>query len=300
MKKDFLKLKKDNPIQDEREDQLGYNETYSKSLYNILESNSENFSIGVFGDYGCGKTSILNMLEEKYIKKEEVAFVKSSIWGHEPLDALKKIFLDIGKKFEKKPIKKIESDLFEEKEELDKDKLHSSMIKVLYSLGILFGLVLFSLRFISDKLFPSYIAGVVGFGSIITMLLLAYFGVATISKRKKKLPMDLSEFEIILSKIIGTLMRINKKELILVVDDLDRCKNTEELVLILNKLSIMKKDNNQRFRIKIILPFSLSKYNKNKDFDIIYSNIEKFLDSSIWISKPTGLELYKLTQGLKR
>lgn len=301
MEKDFLKLKLDRPVENSEEDLLGYDKVYAESLKNILDSNKDrNFVIGLFGDYGSGKSSIINFLEKKYPDNESILFVKSSVWGHNSLESLKQIFLDIGKEFKRgEAMQKLKIDLFEEQEEIDKDKLKHN--KLLGGRGILifFLSFLFFMYFVPKEIISLYISGFTGFGSILVLIFLAYFGIDSISKKKKQLPAHLSNFNDIFKKTKNTLQRDGKNELILVVDDLDRIGKIGELIKVFDKLSVFRKLNGS-FYIKIIIPFSLTKYKGNKEsFNKVQENIEKFVDTFIWVSPPTGLELYKITKKMK-
>jgi len=48
-------------------------------------------AIGLFGKWGSGKTTIINLLRDK-LKADKVAFVKFDIWKHEK-DSLRRVFL---------------------------------------------------------------------------------------------------------------------------------------------------------------------------------------------------------------
>jgi len=194
----------------------------------------------------------------------------------------------------------LESDLFDSKEGIDKTKFKLNNLKFLTYFIVFFIMVLFVSRFISFLFLSDYITWSIGIGTIIVMILLAYFGVSTVSIKKKTPPMHLSNFEFIWKRLIKTLKDGKKEELILVIDDLDRCEDLEDMILILDKLNSLMEITGGYIKIKIILLFSLSSYiQKEEKPNLIYSNIEKFLDTFIWLAEPTKSELYKLTQGVR-
>ena len=94
------KFLSDSPLTAEQEQyvKFGHNEI-AEILKDIVLSCPLLFTVGLFGKWGSGKTTILNLLEEKIKvdKTEKVGVVVFDVWKHEK-DALRRTFLKESKK----------------------------------------------------------------------------------------------------------------------------------------------------------------------------------------------------------
>ncbi|WP_123539366.1 KAP family P-loop NTPase fold protein [Halosimplex salinum] len=74
----------DRAITSEKDDEFGHTE-YADSLERILRNADPPWHIGIFGEWGSGKTSIIRMLFERLRNKEEfddTIFVEFDAWSH--------------------------------------------------------------------------------------------------------------------------------------------------------------------------------------------------------------------------
>jgi len=66
-------------------------EGIAETIKNIIISCPTRFTIGLFGKWGTGKTTIINRLKNK-LQNEKIAVVEFDVWKHEG-DALRRTFL---------------------------------------------------------------------------------------------------------------------------------------------------------------------------------------------------------------
>ena len=79
-----LKLLNDQAIgenTDGREDGLGFTE-YARTLAGAALGTEGPFTIGVFGDWGTGKTSLMRMIQRELANEEEVLTVWFEAWRY--------------------------------------------------------------------------------------------------------------------------------------------------------------------------------------------------------------------------
>lgn len=297
-----LKLKIDSPIFDKNGDDLNFEEIYVQSIYDVLESNQNSFSLGIIGNYGSGKTSIINLLKKKYPMDE---FISVSVWGHKPIEFMRKLLIEVNRIVNKDNSKKIENELYEEKVELDHKKRFNNILILSLLLILFLILLILCVKLIRDS--QSFTAFSTFLSSMVTILVFYFavvYGVDTVSKKTITKPIAIGQFQSKFKKILES----NDKDLIIVIDDLDRC-----LPSMVNRtlecLHCLIKQNNLNFKVKLILPFSLNKYQEDKitkmkiseenkkemnEFKDIYPHLHKFLDSFIIIPSQSEFGLYKM------
>jgi len=83
-----LQLLTDLPINEpgsSAKDGLNFEE-YATVLSRVAENTSGPFTIGIFGDWGTGKTSLMRLIEEKLISKDKIIPVWFNAWRYEKED----------------------------------------------------------------------------------------------------------------------------------------------------------------------------------------------------------------------
>jgi tetratricopeptide (TPR) repeat protein/GTPase SAR1 family protein len=75
----IIKIITDEPTLD---DALDFN-NYSQRLANIIINSTPQFSIGIFGEWGTGKTSLMKMIKDKLLNKDNILTVWFDSWKYE-------------------------------------------------------------------------------------------------------------------------------------------------------------------------------------------------------------------------
>src|SRR5579862_6252297 len=95
---------RDDPLSDlnSSEDAFGHKE-YSEALADAVVEAKSGFTLGVFGDWGIGKTTIakdnLRLLLQQRLGRKKVAFAYFDVWKYEG-DSLQRQFIrDVGRQF---------------------------------------------------------------------------------------------------------------------------------------------------------------------------------------------------------
>ncbi|RLM33157.1 P-loop NTPase fold protein [Haloarcula sp. Atlit-120R] len=97
--RDSDKLQPDSPIGSVSEDQLGYGD-FSKQLAEIVTSRapSDGYTIGIYGQWGSGKSTILNFVEEEIKEREtETTIIEFNPWWFtDQADLIEKFLTQLG------------------------------------------------------------------------------------------------------------------------------------------------------------------------------------------------------------
>ncbi|MCK4576334.1 hypothetical protein KAU34_07995, partial [candidate division WOR-3 bacterium] len=88
-----IKFLSDQPLTADKEQEIRFgHQGIAQSLQKIIFNSPTPFTIGLFGKWGTGKTTILNLLQSKLEKISKISVVKFDIWKHET-DSLRATFL---------------------------------------------------------------------------------------------------------------------------------------------------------------------------------------------------------------
>lgn len=81
------KFLKDDPIETEEKDHFKIHSAYAKTLFDIIGRCETPFSIGVFGSWGSGKTTVVKLLENLVVTKNKFKYLYFDVWkfSKEPL-----------------------------------------------------------------------------------------------------------------------------------------------------------------------------------------------------------------------
>lgn len=93
----------DRAITSEDDDEFGHKE-YADSLGRILQNANPPWHIGIFGEWGAGKTSIIRMLFNRLRterKFEDTVFVEFDAWSHAEGSIRTELLLELDKKIGK-------------------------------------------------------------------------------------------------------------------------------------------------------------------------------------------------------
>lgn len=231
----------DQPIDADKEQEMRFGHpSLVENLKNMVLICPTPFTIGLFGKWGTGKTTILDALKRRF-HATEIAVVKIDAWKHEG-DALRRTFLQdaVNQLQEKQGDKQYLGTNFKLSENLRVpiSRTFQSGIKpnwsLLWPLLIVLA-VLVGVGFLIQALFPNnlgtYISTVLGGGLIVGVLLwllqqsITTETVTTTTDRFQ----DPQEFETEFKKIIG---QVAAEKLLFIIDNLDRvsCDKAVELL----------------------------------------------------------------------
>lgn len=259
----------DKPIEKIEDDLLGradFSKNLAKAIYNYKDD--DGLVVGIYGKWGTGKTSIINMMENEInniseSKKGEPLIVKFSPWNYSDKNDLIRLFFEKLKiEISKSPIEKVNNGL---------KKSLSNYGEVLNSLSILHT--------------PA---------GIISPLLKIYAetngGIFT------KNP-DLDEAR----KSLEKELRDSKEKIIIIIDDIDRLSNSQikdvfQLVkqlgdfpniiyvlsmdrdIVANALTEVQKIDGNTYLEKIVqIPFQIPRINRRKLDEIFLKELEKII-----------------------
>lgn len=280
----------DKPIKSKEEDKIYYSKIYQPEFQNLIENNTQSLKIGLFGSYGTGKSSIIELVKKEFNETNESKFVHFSVWGYSSIEIIRKILTEINKKC----LGSDYHELYEERTTIDSNSKLSSQIWFAGSLIIFIIISLFlELNFKSTSFQESITLKVVV--ALIPVSLAFYFGINAIDKINKKQPLKTDEFQRYWLKLLKKIKKNKIKKIILVVDDLDRCE-IKTINKVLEKLNTLIPETNG-ICIKVILPFSIDKYILDENFNQLYDNTKKLLDTIIWMPNSSKLNLYRMTKG---
>jgi hypothetical protein len=111
-----IKLTADSPITGESDDLMNFQQPVSR-LSNLISNIEPPFTLGIYGPWGSGKSSFMNLLEEKLTQNSKFVSLNFNAWQYENessllLPLLSKIAAKFnGKKDTTKKIKKISTSL---------------------------------------------------------------------------------------------------------------------------------------------------------------------------------------------
>ncbi|MBE9501314.1 MAG: hypothetical protein IMY87_02665, partial [Chloroflexi bacterium] len=236
-----IKFLSDQPLGADREQEMRFGHpSIVKTLKKVVLTCPTPFTIGLFGKWGTGKTTILDALKNKF-HATEIAVVRIDAWKHEG-DALRRTFLQdtINQLQEKEDEKQYLSTSVKLSENLRVpiSRTFRSGIKpnwsLLWALLLILATLLaggFLIHALSPNNFGTYLSTVIGGGLIVGILLwLLQQSVTTetITTTTDRFQ-DPHEFEMEFKKIIN---QVAAKKLLIVIDNLDRvsCEKAIELL----------------------------------------------------------------------
>lgn len=235
----------DEPIGNINDDEFGHRH-YVDVIKNIIDNcQNEQLNIGLFGKWGVGKTTIINLLKNRIDNSEEYKTVMFECWkySNEPISLKRKFLLEVAKQtgepvdelieslyikgnrqINNQSILKSESNLKKSIKGMFKGLLFSSVI-ILFA-EVIFYLFLLSRLHIEGQIsiplfFNAIVAGVIYY---VVKILKDYTSNVTITKSNENLE-SLEQFEKSFQKLINDFANKKSNKIIIFVDDLDRCQS---------------------------------------------------------------------------
>jgi len=228
----------DQPIETNEISQTKFgHEGIAETIKNIIISCPTRFTIGLFGKWGTGKTTIINRLKNK-LQNEKIAVVEFDVWKHEG-DALRRTFLkEIVKQL--KEDEQISED-FKLTDTLDKtisrefqSEFSFDVSKLKYPIGI--GLAALGAGLVLYWFWPqhlgTYLSHIFG-GSLIAGILVLVLQQAITAEKITSTTdrfQDPHEFETEFKNIITKIP--NDRKLLVIIDNLDRTHHEKAVELL--------------------------------------------------------------------
>ncbi len=245
-------------IKNDKFDCEGISETVKK----VVETSPTPFTIGIFGKWGAGKSTISNFLERK-LKKSNFVVVKFDVWKYEK-DALRRTFLEtlVDELKKQKIIKreyKLEDDFYNTisvTSEGESRFSFSSILRMLPFLIISYVITLVVLFFSRGS--ERAILGIneILLESLIIPMLLVIISESrhlivtdqrTTSKKSIESP---EQFE---KKFEEIVKKIGKKRIVIIIDNLDRCYH-EKAIELLSTIKTFLEVPKERASCTFIIP----------------------------------------------
>jgi len=228
----------DQPLSADREQEMRFGHpSIADTLEDIILSCPTPFTVGLFGKWGVGKTSIINVLKERLLSKD-VATVIFDIWKHE-VDSLRRTFLKEATNQLKKQDRGLEDTftldyavdspvtrVFQGGFKLSK-KIKPIMISML--LGVIIVAVIIGLKW--NQALGTYLSIVLGGGAVSTILVyLLQQGLTTetttITQDRFQDPHEFEEqFKIIRDETQAS-------KFLIIIDNLDRASHEKAVELL--------------------------------------------------------------------
>ncbi len=271
----------------EQNDRFGHS-GIAENLKQIVSICPVPFTIGLFGKWGTGKTSILNILRDELIAVHKIPVVTFDVWKHKG-DALRRTFLkEIDRELKKQGlIKKYElSEQVDEsigiKKTFGKLNIFNSVTTyVLFGLMILLGVVFYH---IDISIFKSYLSIVTG-SSLIAAFIIFLIRRMTVTEDITKTASrfeDPYQFESEFSNII----KATKAERVLIaIDNLDRCPHKKAVELLSTIKTFLSKDSDIETSNNCIFLITCDDGAIKEYLKTVYGNAQEFLGADEFLRK---------------
>lgn len=274
-----IKFFSDMPIAADREQDVRFGHLgIADNLREIILQCPLPFTIGLFGRWGSGKTTIINILKKK-LQDNKIAVVKFDVWKHEK-DSLRRAFLEelvkqsksskyLPKDFElstrlKTPVRKTISGKFTWNWKV------GLLLLVLIILAIGVGVIL-------DNKYPgvlgTYLSIIFG-GSLISVLFL-WILQQTITSETLTTTLepfkDPHEFEEEFGRVVKN---VSPKKLLIVIDNLDRCTHDRAVELLSTIKTFLAKDTDVSENNKCIFLIACDDEAIKKHLESVYTKMQ--------------------------
>lgn len=245
----------DDPINEEKQDAFGH-KTLVETLYKCVKECQCKINIGFFGKWGVGKTSIVELLTNKFEKEDQdVKFFVFDSWKYSHSSLPHQLVLMLNRKFKILKQKDLESEIYEIREEpaIPREKGVSATLKSIwyeFSIAIVLTILLYVL------LIGLHFGGVVSESLFTTLIFIVFIPIAykllseiVTSKRTtgkvialpaKFNPEQLADkFDKIVKGIVGNK---DQNRLVIIIDNLDRCAGETAIEMLAAIKNIMEHD----------------------------------------------------------
>jgi len=274
-----IKFFSDMPIAADREQDVRFGHLgIADNLREIILQCPLSFTIGLFGRWGSGKTTIINILKKK-LQDNKIAVVKFDVWKHEK-DSLRRAFLE-------ELVKQSKSSKYLPKDFELSTRLKTPVRKTIsgkftwnWKVGLpLLGLIILAIGVgvILNNKYPgvlgTYLSIIFG-GSLISVLFLWILQqtitseTLTTTLEPFKDPYEFEgEFERIVRKTFA-------KRLVIVVDNLDRCTHNRAVELLSTIKTFLAKDTDVSENNKCIFLIACDDEAIKKHLESVYTKMQ--------------------------
>lgn len=273
-----IKFFSDQPITADREQDVRFGHLdIVNNLKKIILNCPSPFTIGLFGRWGSGKTTILNVLRKKLQNnKDKIAVMNFDVWKYEG-DSLRRTFL-------KELVKQLQETSSLSKKFKLNERLEKSVQKIMESGKFVYNgkVILCILGFIGaisiflysqyPQNFGTYLSILFGGTSISALFVwiiqrtITYEKLVTSSERLQ----DPYEFEEEFGKIIK---EISSKNLVIMIDNLDRCIHNKAVELLSTIKTFLAKDTDVNENNKCIFLIACDDEAIKTHLEIMYTKI---------------------------
>lgn len=235
-KTEQIRFLSDQPLTAEREREMRFGHLgIAENLRKIISVCPTPFTIGLFGKWGTGKTTILNVLREK-LRADKIAVVNFDVWKHEG-DSLRRTFLKETTKQLKEGEYLLDFDLSERLDAhisrtfrggftVDKSRIKALVLIIVAIVVAGLAVGLFWPQYLGIYLSILFSGGLVA--AFLLWLLQQAMTTETITTATDRLQ-DPHEFEAEFKKIIS---KMSPEKLLIVIDNLDRASHEKAVELL--------------------------------------------------------------------
>lgn len=280
-----MKLLPDKPLSHIKKQDLDFAYTeFAESLAQIIENAPRPFTIGMFGKWGAGKSTIIQNLEDKLDERKYI-YLGFDVWKYEA-DALRRSFLiDIAEQLNQKrsflrspiDINKLENELYKA-ETFNKEKFKPSWRSLLVILATMAAVFLFSKKTQNPS---TTVAATVSAASIgVAVVIIDFFRKIDPSMLIQKVSLTRTpigspeQFERIFRE---TILKRTRKTYVIVIDNLDRTQKDKTVELLSTVKTFLNADaSNDR----VIFVIACDDRAIKEHIESVYSNTNQRKDSS--------------------
>lgn len=290
----------------------------AKTLTKLLLSCRKPFTAGLFGEWGTGKTTIINFVVDSVKKTAQVAVVVFDVWKHEG-DGLRRFFLkDLVVQL------KESGDLprdFKLREELESSVTRTGQGKLRLNKASTGNFVLIAAVLVLAVLLGYSLHGTPGFALYLSivfslpiggvlLMLLYQAGTQVLTTETTTFGrdrfQDAHEFQDEFYRILSSLKEAGLERLIIVIDNLDRCTHEKAIELLSTLKTYLAKDRDEQNNCVFLIACDeqaigehiRSVYKLENDTKSSGEFLRKFFNVSITIPNFIDTELYTYTEAL--
>lgn len=248
-----MKLLPDKPINDSKKQKVDFAyKELANSLSRLIESAPRPFTIGLFGKWGAGKSTVIHNLRD-VLDRRKYIYLTFDVWKYES-DALRRSFLiDIARQLNKVTpfykaninIEKLEEELYKSKT-IPKEKLSPSYLSL--GLSAILGIAVYLLTREALNRVTSLTLGLVPLLVEAIRQFQPSMFLKTVSVNKSPIGSP-EEFERIFKE---TFLDRTNKTLVIVIDNLDRTQKEKTVELLSTVKTFLNSDNSEEKVVFVI------------------------------------------------
>lgn len=268
----------------EQNDRFGHS-GIAENLNQIVLTCPAPFTIGLFGKWGTGKTTVLNILKDR-LRTQKVPVVIFDVWKHEG-DALRRTFLkELVKQLKTQGLLKD----FKLSEQVDSSigikktfetlNIFNSVTYIFLGLMILLGVIFYLTDIPTFKGYLSIVTSSSLVAGLIIFLIQRMIVTEDITKTTNRFE-DPHEFEDEFLNIIG---KSNAQRLLIAIDNLDRCTHDNAVKLLSTIKTFLAKDSDTEKNNNCIFLITCDDEAIKKHLESVYIKNQNNQDSNAFNS----------------